>query len=122
MSTIGEEGLASFFSLTPKQLHYILVNLDANELVKRHNVGSEKKRSLVHLARFAVRKKTLLETMCDYLISAGERASAVLGRAPSHENCCDSLKDFRLNMGLTQKKFKNLISIAERTNVVSYLL
>lgn len=116
MSTIGEDGLANLFSLSSKQLHYILVNLDSNGLVKRHNVAatSDKKRSHVHLARFAVRKKTLLETMCDYLMSVGERADG----GASHEACCDSLKDLRINMGLTQKKFKNVLTIAERTNMV----
>lgn len=117
MSTIGEDGLANFFTLSPKQLHYILVNLESNELIKRHNVASEKKRSHVHLTRFAVRKKTLLETMCDYLMSMGQRNCSSTGTI-THEHCSDTLTNLRVNLGLAQKKFKNLMSIAERTNLV----
>lgn len=112
-TTIGDDGLVQKFNLVPKQLHYILVNLESNNLIKRQTVVSEKKRSLVHLARFAFKRKNILESLCDYLLARGH----------SYEECCDTLANARQNLGLTQKKFKNVIANAEKSNmVVEFLL
>ena len=117
-TTIGDEGLSSRFNVAPKQLHYILVNLESNGLIKRQVVASEKTRSLVHLTRFALKKKNLMETVCDYLLAIGQRSSG--GSMTNHEACADTFTNIRMNLGLTQKKFKNLIPIAERANIVIY--
>lgn len=53
----GDKGLTQLFNLQPKQLHYILVNLESHELIKKQILTSEKKRSIIHLSKFAFRKK-----------------------------------------------------------------
>lgn len=100
--------------MAPKQLHYILVNLEAIGLIRRQVVSSERKRSLVHLARFAVKHKSLVDALADHLMEVG----ADHGSESGHQACCDDFAAVRRALGLTQKRFKALLALAEKNAVI----
>lgn len=108
-SSIGPDGLTSRFDLGPKQLHYILNILESDELIRKQMVSSEKKRNLIHLARFALRRKTLLEQVCDHLIFKHEVKKT---------GYVDSAVNVRRKLGLSQKQMKALVAQAERQRVL----
>ena len=64
----GDNGLTEKFDLAPKQLHYIVGILELHELVKKQSFSSEKKRSVIHLSRYAYKKRTIIEDLCEYLL------------------------------------------------------
>jgi hypothetical protein len=108
VSSIGEDGLTSIFDLAPKQLHYILNILESNELTKKQVLASEKKRSLIHLTRFALKRKTLIDLICDHLLIKHET---------KRTGYMDSTANIRRKLGLTLKQLKSIVQQAERQNV-----
>lgn len=107
--TTGDDSLTQKFKIVPKQLHYILVNLESNQLIKRQVISSEKKRSIVHLARYTMKKKSIVENICDYLMMKGDK---------SYEACCETSVGLKRNLGLTDKQYKNVVSSAEKMKIL----
>jgi hypothetical protein len=109
VSSIGDDGLTQIFDLAPKQLHYILNILESNELTKKQVLASEKKRSIIHLTRFASKRKTLLELICDHLLFKHELKKT---------GYADATVNIRRKIGLTLKQLKSLTQQAERQNIL----
>ena len=110
--SIGADGLTSQFQLAPKQLHYVLGVLEAGELTRKQVLASsaEKKRSLVHLTRFASKRQSTLELLCAHLLF--QRQVKQTG------HCADSALNIRRKFGLTPKQLKSLVQQAERARIL----
>jgi hypothetical protein len=111
ISTIGPDGLTKIYSLAPKQLHYVLVILEQHELISKQCISSDKKRSLIHLSRYAFKMQTTLENVCAYLLKITDSGNSSSSSKPPHS---DSFANIKRNVGLTNKQFKNLVQNAEK--------
>ncbi len=83
--------------------------LESNELTKKQVLASEKKRSIIHLSRFASKRKTLLELICDHLLFKHEVKKT---------GYVDSTVNIRRKIGLTLKQLKSLVQQAERQQIL----
>lgn len=104
----GENGLVQQFDLVPKQLHYILVNLESHGLVKKQVLTSEKKKSVVQLVKFACRIKSSCEKLVDYL----------LNKKDNQYEYSDLSSNIKKSLNISTKQFKTLIQSCERQSIV----
>lgn len=109
----GESGLTQIFDLAPKQLHYILVILETHQLIKKQVLSSEKKRSIIHLKRFAFKQQSLLENVCEYLMSKNLK---------NDNGYFDSFSNIKSRIGITNKQFKTLVQSAEKQRILERYL
>ncbi len=107
--TIGEKSLTQLFDLAPKQLHYILVILETHELIRKQVLASEKKKSIIHLARFSLKKQSLLEKLCIYLMEKNVKRK---------EGYHDSFINLKRKFCIGNKQFKTLVYTGEKQNML----
>ena len=104
----GEDGLVQKFDLVPKQLHYILVNLESHGLIKKQVLTSEKKKSVVQLTKFACRIKSSSEKLVDYLLK----------KKDNNDEYSDSASNIKKSLNISNKQFKTLIQSGERQGIL----
>lgn len=109
MFSTGDDGLAQIFDISPKQLHYILVILQSCQLIKRHLISSERKRSVVYLARFAYKHSSQIETICEYLLQKYKKTGSTSG---------DSFLNIKRNLSFTSRQFKTVVQNGEKSNLL----
>ncbi len=109
----GDSGLTQIFDLAPKQLHYILVILEAHQLIKKQVLSSEKKRSIIHLKRYAFKQQSMLENVCEYLISRNLK---------NGNGYFDTFSNIKSKIGITNKQFKTLVQSAEKQKILERYL
>ena len=108
-STGDAEGLAKSFNLTPKQLHYTLVQLEMHGLIRKQVLKSEKKRSIIYLMKYAFRNKSYLDNVCEFLASNKSDSS--------EHNYSDSFVSIKKKFHFTNKQFKTLVHNGEKQGV-----
>jgi hypothetical protein len=120
LSSTGENGLTEIFDLVPKQLHYIICILESNQLVKKQSFSSEKKRSVIHLTRYAYKKRTVVEDVCEYLLIKHfrEKKNAKTASADPMPYYFDTFTNIKQKLGIAAKKFKTTIVSAEKQNIL----
>jgi hypothetical protein len=114
----GENGLTETFNLVPKQLHYIVGILESHRLVKKQSYSSEKKRSVIHLARYAYKKRTIIEDLCEYLFLKHFNDKKILKGQASEARYYDISTNIKSKLGIGNKRFKTTISSAEKQNII----
>ncbi|CAF0758348.1 unnamed protein product [Brachionus calyciflorus] len=110
----GDNGLVQQFDLAPKQLHYILVNLESHGLIKKQVLTSEKKKSVIQLTKFSCKIKTITEKLCDYLIKRKDKDSA--------HPYSDSAINLKKVLNISNKQFKTLIQSTEKQGILKRFL
>lgn len=88
--------------------------LESHDLIKKQTLQSVKMRSIIHLSRYAYKKKSPLEDLIDHLIITKIR--------PNNSNEGDSFANVKRKLGFTNKQFKTLMHTAEKQKVLSRFL
>ena len=110
--------MTEIFDLVPKQLHYIVGILESHQLVKKQSYSSEKKRSVIHLARYAYKKRTIIEDLCEYLFLKHFNDKKILKGQTNEPRYYDLSTNIKLKLGIGNKRFKTTISSAEKQNII----
>lgn len=111
----GDNGLVQQFDLVPKQLHYILGILESHGLVKKQVLTSEKKKSIIHLTKFACKVKSLSEKVCDYLIRRNQNEDG-------GEKYSDTAYNLKKVLNVSNKQFKTLLQTTEKQGILKRYL
>jgi len=107
--TSGDDGLAKQFNQSSKQLHYTLMMLEGHGLIKKQVIKSAAQRTVIYLASYAFKNKTLVENICDYLMQKGENSSVL--------PYGDSFASVKRRFSFSNKQFKTIVQHGERTGV-----
>ena len=105
----------------PKQLHYIVSILESHQLVKKQSFSSEKKRSVIHLSRYAYKKRTLIEDLCEYLFLRHFKEKKSRKSPPSDQTGAfyyDTSANIKKVLAIGNKRFKTTINSAEKQNII----
>ncbi len=104
--TSGDDGLAKMFNQSSKQLHYTLMMLEAHGLIKKQVIKSASQRTVIYLASYAFKNKTLVENICEYLMQKGVNSSVVAYG--------ESFINVKKRFSFSNKQFKTIVQHGER--------